>query len=131
MKRYDTVKDARRAYDQAIDCILDIRYRKNRNIIETKSGLNAPGPKTVLHIEGLNTVVTDGDLPRLTNLWDKGIRSLGSIYAHENTIGGGNEVDPGTGLKPMGEKIVLEAMRLGMAIDLAHYNRKTSVVSTN
>lgn len=125
IERHETVEDARREYDQAIDCILDIRNRKDRRIVETKSDLDTPGPKAVLHIEGLNTVVTDGDLPRLTDLWDKGVRSLGSIYAHEHTIGGGNEVDPSIGLKPMGEKIVLEAMRLGMAIDLAHYNRRT------
>ena len=125
VERYRTVEHARRAYDQAIDCILDIRHRKDRKVVETKSDLDTPGPKAVLHIEGLNTVLTDDDLPRLTELWDKGIRSLGSIYAHEDTIGGGNEVDPSIGLKPMGERIVLEAMRLGMAIDLAHYNRKT------
>jgi len=122
MERHETVEDAHRAYDQAIDCILEIRHR---TVVETKSDLDTPGPKAVLHIEGLNTVVTDADLPKLTNLWDKGVRSLGSIYAHEDTIGGGNEADPSIGLKPMGEKIVLEAMRLGMAIDLAHYNRKT------
>ncbi len=122
MERHETVEDAHRAYNQAIDCILEIRHR---TVVETKSDLDTPGPKAVLHIEGLNTVVTDADLPKLTNLWDKGVRSLGSIYAHEDTIGGGNEADPSIGLKPMGEKIVLEAMRLGMAIDLAHYNRKT------
>jgi microsomal dipeptidase-like Zn-dependent dipeptidase len=122
MERHETVEDARRAYDQAIDGILDIRHR---TVVETKSDLDTPGPKAVLHIEGLNTVVTDDDLPKLTNLWEKGVRSLGSIYAHEDTIGGGNEADPSIGLKPMGESIVLEAMRLGMAIDLAHRNRKT------
>ena len=126
MERYETVEDARRAYDQAIDGILDVRLQRHRKIVETKSDLDIPVPRAVLHIEGLNTVVTDGDLPRLTQLWNKGIRSLGSIYAHEDTIGGGNAADPSIGLKPMGERIVLEAIRLGMAIDLAHYNRRTT-----
>ena len=125
MERYETGEVARHAYDQAIDCILDIRRRKTRRVVETKDELDTPGLKSILHIEGLNTVVTDGDLPRLAHLWDKGIRSLGSIYAHEDTIGGGNDADANIGLKPMGERIVVEAIRLGMAVDLAHYNRKT------
>lgn len=125
MERYESAEDARHAYDQAVDCILEIRRRKTRRVIETKDELDTPGLKGILHIEGLNTVVTDDDLPRLAHLWDKGVRSLGSIYSHEHTIGGGNEADASIGLKPMGKKIVLEAIRLGMTVDLAHYNRRT------
>ena len=125
MERHDTADDARRAYDQAIDGILGSRPRKTRKIVRTKKDLDTPGLKVVLHIEGLNTVVTDADLPRLASLWDQDVRSLGPIYAHGHIIGGGNEVSEHIGLKPIGENIVLEAIRLGMAIDLAHYNRKT------
>ncbi len=123
---FEMIKNAREQFANAIDGVLDTANNNYPgNIVRTKEDLDVPGMKGLLHIEGLNTVTTEEELLRLTQLWDKGIRSIGPIYGHEEIIGGGNNADEKIGLQPVGEKVILKAIQLGMGIDLAHCNRRT------
>lgn len=126
LELFQSRADARKAYEQTINGILDrAKQVQEPQIVRAEKDLDIPGLKTILHIEGLNTVTSQEELQRLTDLWQRGVRSIGPIYAHEETLGGGNSADKNIGLQPLGEQVLLRAVQLGMGIDLAHCNRKT------
>ena len=65
----------------------------------------------------------EGDMERLYELHDKGVRLLTLLWNYESCIGYPNSSDPeahGKGLKPFGIEVVGEMERLGMIVDVSH-----------
>ena len=55
--------------------------------------------------------------------YDRGFRSFGIVWNHENCFGGGAYTD--VGLSIQGERFIRNLNRLPVAVDLAHMNEKT------
>ena len=77
----------------------------------------------VLHLEG-GDIITDTDV--IEELYDRGVRSIGPLYSHDNQIGGGAGGDINRGLTPLGGRLIDKMVEKGMIIDTAHANRKTA-----
>lgn len=73
----------------------------------------------VLHLEGADCILED--LERLDHLYDRGLRSLGLTWNHDNIfaagVGGeGRE----RGLTPLGRELVRRLAGMALALDLSH-----------
>jgi membrane dipeptidase len=102
------------------------RNTKDFKIIEKPQDLGLPSTdKTniVLHLE-CGDIVTDPDI--VEELFNRGVRSIGPMYNHDNHIGGGAKGDLNRGLSAAGKRIIDRMIQLGMIIDVAHANRRTS-----
>lgn len=77
----------------------------------------------VLHMEGAD-IVTDPDV--LNELYERGLRSLGPVYSHDNLLGGGADGKKERGLTSLGKRVVDRAVELGMVVDISHANRRTA-----
>lgn len=81
-----------------------------------KSGQEALG--VVLGLEGAHAL--EGDFDKVRGLYDAGLRMLGLAHFFDNEVAGSaHGVDKG-GLTDLGRRVVAEAERLGMVLDLAH-----------
>jgi membrane dipeptidase len=77
----------------------------------------------VLHLE-CGDILTDVDA--VNELYDKGVRSVGPLYNHDNHIGGGAGGDKNRGLTNIGKALIDKMIEKGMIIDTSHANRKTA-----
>ena len=60
-----------------------------------------------------------GDLSRVENLWNDGVRAMTLVWNGENELGCGQS-DPDRGLTAFGRDCIREMERLGMLIDVSH-----------
>ncbi len=77
----------------------------------------------VLHKEG-GDIISDPAV--VSELYERGVRSVGPLYNHDNQLGGGARGDKRRGLTDLGKRIIDSLMEKGMIIDIAHANRKTA-----
>jgi len=69
----------------------------------------------------------DENIERVEEAWQAGIRSIGLVHYHINTMGDIQTAEPvHNGLTDFGKRAVKEMNRLGMIIDLAHATYMTS-----
>ena len=80
----------------------------------------------------------DSSLDHLRSAYARGVRSVGIVYDHHNSIGDGAMAMPSStkvaapasgGLSPFGREVVEEMNRLGMIVDLSHAGEKTALDS--
>jgi membrane dipeptidase len=67
--------------------------------------------------------ILDGDISRISKLYDRGIRLITLTWNHENCIGypnSPNGYEMSEGLKPFGFQVVEEMNKVGMLIDVSH-----------
>ncbi len=82
----------------------------------------------VMHLEGAEGI--GPDLDELHVLHAAGLRSLGPVWSRDNIFGHGvpfrfpASPDTGPGLTDAGRRLVQEAERLGMVIDLSHISER-------
>lgn len=78
----------------------------------------------------------DGSLQNLRLAHARGVRSVGIVYDHHNSIGDGAMAMPSSakiaapvngGLSPLGRQLIAEMNRLGMIVDLSHAAESTSL----
>lgn len=78
----------------------------------------------------------DGSLEHLRLAYARGVRSIGIVYDHHNSIGDGAMAMPSSaivaapangGLSPLGKEVVQEMNRLGMMVDLSHAGEQTAL----
>ena len=65
----------------------------------------------------------EGEIRRLYELYEKGVRMLTLTWNYENSLAFPNSLDPEEhrkGLKPFGVEVVQEMNRLGMIVDVSH-----------
>ncbi len=77
----------------------------------------------VIHLEG-GDIITSPDV--VDALYERGVRSVGPLYSHDNLLGGGSSGNVHRGLTPLGKRVIDRMVELRMIIDLAHANRKTA-----
>ncbi|XOU94425.1 MAG: dipeptidase [Candidatus Kerfeldbacteria bacterium] len=77
----------------------------------------------VLHKEG-GDIISDPDI--IDDLYNRGVRSVGLMYNHDNQLGGGASGDKKRGLTVLGKRVVDKMMQSNMIIDISHANRKTA-----
>ncbi len=125
-EQFESRQEAQKAYHQkTLELGKSIDRSPKMQVVRCKKDLTLPGLRTILHVEGLNTVTSEKTFSRLDELWNLGIRSMGPIYAHEKKLGGGNRMDPNIGLTDIGKLVIEKMWDLGMVLDLAHCNEKT------
>ena len=78
----------------------------------------------------------DGSLEHLRAAYRRGVRSVGIVYDHHNSIGDGAMAMPASikvaapangGLSTFGKQVVAEMNRLGMIVDLSHAGEQTAL----
>ena len=70
-----------------------------------------------------DAVCLDGDIARLSQLYDAGVRLVTLTWNYENSLAYPNSPDPrlhALGLKDFGFEVVSEMNRLGMIVDVSH-----------
>ena len=72
----------------------------------------------LLATEGAHSL--EGDIDNLQRLHDEGYRILGLHHFFDNALGGSLHGLDGAGLSAFGEQVVLQAVEMGMVIDVAH-----------
>ena len=72
----------------------------------------------VFHLEGAGILAKDSDL--LRKFYTRGVRSIGLAHTHSNALCGSSSDVANKGLAALGTKVLKEALKLGMVIDLAH-----------
>ena len=111
------------------DLLKMIEYYRDTDIfriIEKPEDLkleNKDKTKVVLHLEG-GDIITGVDV--IEELYNRGIRSIGPLYSHDNQIGGGASGDKNRGLTPLGRELIDKMIEKGIIIDTSHANRKTA-----
>jgi membrane dipeptidase len=74
----------------------------------------------ILHLEGAAIL---GDDPYLLDRYfELGVRSIGLTHSEKNKLASGNKIDPKEHITSLGKKIVKEAVKKHMIVDLAHLN---------
>lgn len=100
---------------------------KDFKIITQPEDLNLskePGQENVvLHLEG-GDIISGPEV--VDELFERGVRSIGPVYTHDNQIGGGNAGNKDRGLSVLGKQIIDKIIEKGMILDLAHANRRTA-----
>ncbi len=82
----------------------------------------------ILHIEGAEAI--GESLAELSELYQRGLRSLGIVWSRPNRFGHGvpfrfpSSPDLGPGLTEAGKSLVAECNKLGILIDVSHLNEK-------
>ncbi|MBO6795536.1 membrane dipeptidase [Maricaulis sp.] len=80
---------------------------------------NPDGPMVaLLATEGAHSL--EGEIDNLQRLHDEGYRVLGLHHFFDNELGGSLHGLAGDGLSAFGEQVVLQAVDMGMVIDVAH-----------
>lgn len=77
----------------------------------------------VLHLES-GEIITSPDV--VDELYERGLRSVGPLYSHDNQLGGGSSGNKERGLTALGKQVVDRMIEKGMIIDIAHSNRRTA-----
>ncbi len=82
----------------------------------------------VLHLEGAEPVAPD--LSDLADWYERGVRSVGIVWARANAFGEGvpfafpSSPDTGPGLTPAGMDLVRTCNEMGIVVDTSHLNRR-------
>ncbi|MBQ0010238.1 MAG: membrane dipeptidase [Ruminococcus sp.] len=73
----------------------------------------------LLSVEGANLL--DAKIWRLRDLWETGVRLITLVWKGADGIGGAYDTD--APLTSFGRRVVIEAMRMGMIVDVSHASR--------
>ncbi|MFP4705345.1 MAG: dipeptidase [Spirochaetaceae bacterium] len=76
-------------------------------------------------------VLQDGgvakELERIEEMYRLGVRVVQLTYNRSNALGAGCAEDPSQGLTPLGREAVERMQEVGIAVDLSHCNRRTTL----
>lgn len=93
-------------------------------VLET-SDLDSAAQKILLHIEGLNVFTgRDSDWEQLQRWIDLGVRSIGTHWNIENSLGGGT-LQPDAPLTTLGGEVVSFLEEKHLIFDMAHMGRRS------
>jgi membrane dipeptidase len=95
---------------------------------DLEAALDGGPPAAILHFEGAEPI--EPDLENLEYFYDRGLRSLGLVWARPNAFAHGvpfrfpSSPDVGDGLTDNGKRLVGACNRLGILLDLSHLNER-------
>jgi membrane dipeptidase len=102
--------------------------RRARVLSDPEAALDGGPPAAILHFEGAEPI--EPDLENLEHFYDRGLRSLGLVWARPNAFAHGvpfrfpSSPDVGDGLTDNGKRLVAACNRLGILLDLSHLNER-------
>src|SRR5262249_37651248 len=102
--------------------------RRVRTLADVEAALDGGPPAAILHFEGAEPI--DPDLENLESFYDRGLRSLGLVWARPNAFANGVPFrfpsSPGVAdaLTAAGNRLVAACNRLGILVDLSHLNER-------
>ena len=82
-------------------------------------------PKHIKYIFGIEGLDYLKDIEDLEKIYKLGVRSVNIVWNNDNKFGGGARGNEKQGLTELGEKLVKKLVKLNIAIDLSHTNKKT------
>lgn len=116
--------------DKQVNVLLKVIKNKKNNLHLIKSKkdldyvLNSKTKKgVILHLEG--SKIIDEKLILFNKLYEIGLRSLSLTHSEKNQFAAGNKINPKEGLTKLGKKLVKEAIKKSVIVDLAHLNFKS------
>lgn len=98
--------------------------RRVRALADVEAALDGGPPAAILHFEGAEPI--DPHLENLEDFYERGLRSLGLVWARPNAFANGvpfrfpSSPDVGEGLTDAGKGLVAACNRLGILLDLSH-----------
>jgi membrane dipeptidase len=102
--------------------------RRTRAVHDLEAALDGGPPAAILHFEGAEPI--EPDLANLESFYERGLRSLGLVWARPNAFAHGvpfrfpSSPDVGDGLTDDGKRLVAACNRLGLLLDLSHLNER-------
>jgi membrane dipeptidase len=103
--------------------------RRALTVADVEAALADSGPPAaILHFEGAEPI--EPDLRNLDAFYERGLRSLGPVWARPNVFANGvpfrfpSSPDVGEGLTDAGRRLVSECNSLGILLDLSHLNER-------
>jgi membrane dipeptidase len=99
-----------------------------RAVTDLEAALNGGPPAAILHFEGAEPI--EPDLANLESYYERGLRSLGPVWARPNAFAQGvpfgfpSSPDVGDGLTEDGKRLVAACNRIGILLDLSHLNER-------
>ncbi|HEX6679391.1 MAG TPA: membrane dipeptidase [Gaiellaceae bacterium] len=102
--------------------------RRARALADLEAALDGGPPAAILHFEGADPI--DPGLENLEAYYERGLRSLGLVWARPNAFARGvpfrfpSSPDVGDGLADAGKRLVAACNRLGILLDLSHLNER-------
>jgi membrane dipeptidase len=102
--------------------------RRARTVADLEPALEGGPPAAILHFEGAEPI--DPGLGDLEAFYERGLRSLGPVWARPNAFANGvpfrfpSSPDVGEGLTDAGRRLVAECNRLGILLDASHLNER-------
>ncbi|MGE4618685.1 MAG: membrane dipeptidase [Planctomycetota bacterium] len=111
--------------------LLDVKDRLSADVNEPFLSITTPAQLEDLPVgvTGMlatieNALCLEGQIGRLEQLHERGVRILGICWNGANQLGQGVLQDDGQGLTVFGKQAVTTASELGWAIDVSHLNRE-------
>lgn len=120
---YDRFKNALASMDQQLT---GNGIKRSVNMADLRSAHEKHQPTVIQSIEGGHFL--EGDLERLGEAYDRGLRHLGLLHDSDASVPLGDVyTNPARwdGLTQFGTQVIRECNRLGILIDLAHANAET------
>ena len=102
--------------------------RRAPTLPDLEATLDGGPPAAILHFEGAEPI--EPDLENLESFYERGLRSLGLVWARPNAFAHGvpfrfpSSPDVGEGLTGEGKRLVAACNRLGLLVDLSHLNER-------
>src|SRR5262245_42091219 len=102
--------------------------RRVRALADVEAALDGGPPAAILHFEGAEPI--DPDLETIASFYERGLRSLGRVWARPNAFANGvpfrfpSSPGVGDGLTDAGNRLVAACNRLGILVDLSHLNER-------
>lgn len=118
--RYELFQEMYALYRRELEANADV-IAEARSLSDIERNAEAGRISAVLTVE--DGALIEGEMDRLYELFDKGVRLITLTWNYENCIGYPNSPDDAEhqkGLKPFGIEVVREMDRLGMLIDVSH-----------
>lgn len=104
---YNAVREFR-VIERPQDIMLGDDYERNNVVLHLESGDIISSPQVV------------------DELYERGVRSVGPLYSHDNLLGGGAAGSGDRGLTALGKRVIDRMLDKGMVVDIAHANRRTA-----
>ena len=109
----------------------DINVIKNLETVDMLIKKEKLIPKNINYIYGIEGLDYLEKIDDIDKLYKLGVRSVNIVWNNDNKFAGGAKGNKNRGLTLLGKQLIEKLVKIGIAIDLSHTNKKTFYDITN